>query len=776
MTTLLLGWLLSQATPATATITIDPSHVVAQSSPHLWGVFFEEINCAGDGGLYAELVRNRGFEDADKPEHWTPIENASVTVDKRPGGQYLSVKGRLGSGVRNAGYWGMFVEFEQKFVFSAEIVTAYPEAVIGLVLRDDRGNEIGRSKVPADKAGFVETEIEASGGCDEATLDLVLEKGPMFVVDNVSLFPKDTWKGRKNGLRKDLAETLDGLKPAFVRFPGGCWVEGDTMASAYRWKTTLGDLGARATVPNLWGYKSTNGLGYHEYLLMCEDLGAEPLFVINCGMSHKEVVPMDKMGEFVQDALDAVEYANGPVSSKWGAQRAANGHPEPFGLKYLEIGNENGGPAYEERYGLIYRAVKAKYPDLKIIANVWGGVPQKSPVEIIDEHYYSNPDFFIQNATRYDTYDRKGPKVYVGEYAVTQGSGNGNLIAAVAEAAFMTGMERNSDHVVMSSYAPLFANLNKKAWNPDLIYFNASRVYGTPSYFVQQMFSVNRVDSVVKATVSPLASAKKPFPAGGIGIGTWNTQAEFKDIKVTNGSETLFESKDGVGMAPENGQWKRVEGAARQEGDEQPARKFSGSTKWTDYTLTLKARRLSGAEGFLVSVGRKDAYNYLWLNLGGWGNSLHAIEWAKDNSKSLVGKQKPGTIETGKWYDVKVEYSASRVRCWLDGELLFDEVPPEVKTLHVSAGMDQKRGELVVKLVNSGDTETEVTMDTKRWADNAAAGWVLTSSSPMDENSLDKPHLVVPKPVTVQGQRTLPLRHRLPACSVTVLRFSKLPK
>ena len=213
---------------------------------------------------------------------------------------------------------------------------------------------------------------------------------------------------------------------------------------------------------------------------MCEDISAEPLFVINCGMSHREVVPMEKMGEFVQDALDAIEYANGPTTSKWGAVRAKAGHPKPFNLRLLEIGNENGGPAYNERYRLIGQAVKDKYPEVNLIAGLWGGYPQTRLAEIIDEHYYSTPAFFFQNANKYDSYDRKGPKIYVGEYAVTQGCGNGNLIAALGEAAFMTGMERNSDVVAMASYAPLFANVNHRGWNPDLIYFDSSRVVASP--------------------------------------------------------------------------------------------------------------------------------------------------------------------------------------------------------------------------------------------------------------------------------------------------------
>ena len=349
-------------------------------------------------------------------------------------------------------------------------------------------------------------------------------------LDMVSLFPKATWKDRPNGLRLDLAEMLVGLRPAFVRFPGGCWVEGEVLGDALRWKTTIGPISDRRTQWNLWKYHSTNGLGFHEYLELCEDLGAEPLFVINCGMSHKENVPMDKMAEWVQDAIDAtIEYANGPDDSKWGAMRIKAGHPKPFDLKYLEIGNENGGKAYEERYALIYDAIKAKYPKMNLIADLWEGkAPVTRPLEILDEHYYFSPEFFIANAHRYDSYDRKGPKIYVGEYAVTQGCGLGNLRAAIGEAAFMTGMERNSDVVILASYAPLFANVNHKTWNPNLINFDGSRVYGTPSYYAQKMFSENRGDVVLPAAVEILPkTASKPI-RGQIGLGTWATQGRIQ--------------------------------------------------------------------------------------------------------------------------------------------------------------------------------------------------------------------------------------------------------
>jgi len=398
------------------------------------------------------------------------------------------------AGVSNEGFNGINVRKGEKYLLSmAARANEGFAGTIDVSLEDADGKQLATTRF--DGIGLdwkkLDAVLTSTESTPQARLVITTTAPGTIWLDMVSLFPAKTWKGRANGLRPDLAEMLVAMKPAFVRFPGGCFVEGDKLANATRWKQTIGDLSERPGHWNLWKYRSTDGLGYHEYLLLCEDLGAEPLFVINCGMAHEDNVPMDKLGPWIQDSLDAIEYANGPVDSKWGALRAKNGHPAPFNLKYLEIGNENYGPLYQERYRAFYDAIKAKWPDIHLVADE----PTKErPTEITDDHYYNSPDFFIHNAGKYDSYDRKGPKIYVGEYAVTKECGQGNLQAAVAEAAFMTGLERNSDHVVMSSYAPLFVNVGWRVWNPNAIVFDNHRAYGTPSYYVQKMFAENRGD------------------------------------------------------------------------------------------------------------------------------------------------------------------------------------------------------------------------------------------------------------------------------------------
>ena len=647
-----------QAEEAILSIAVDqPGHPV---SPTLYGIFFEDINCSADGGLYAELVRNRNFEDSATPDYWESlgpeageatlaIDSAQPVSPKNPHSLKVSVGPLKGAraGVVNHGFWG--IALGKGEVYQLSLFARGASGFAGpltVTLESNDASVYATAKIPALTAGWkaYHFSLKPTATDPQARLVVSATRPGTFWLDMVSLFPKKTWKNRANGLRPDLAQMLAGLKPEFMRFPGGCWVEGDTMSLAYRWKQTVGDLSERRTQYNIWQYYATHGIGYHEYLQLCEDLGAEPLFVINCGMSHKEVVPLDKMSEFVQDALDAIEYANGPVTSRWGAVRARNHHPAPFHLKYMEIGNENGGRAYQARYPLFYDAIKAKYPYMHLIADEWGGRPSSRPVEIVDEHYYSTPEFFINNARKYDSYDRAGRKVYVGEYAVTQGCGQGNLRAAVGEAAFMTGLERNSDVVLMASYAPLFANVNYKKWNPDLIDFDGSRVYGLPSYYVQKMFSENRGDVILPLEVQSPEVVASP-KSGAVGVGTWRTQAEFKDIKVTRDGQTLFScdfASGTNGWRLHGGDWSARAGALEQKSLAENIRAFAGDKHWSNYTYTLKARKLGGEEGFLIPFLVRDETAKAWWNIGGWGNTRHALEM-----DGIAANDVPGEIESG---------------------------------------------------------------------------------------------------------------------------------
>jgi alpha-L-arabinofuranosidase len=517
-------------------------------SPTLYGAFFEEINRAGDGGLYAEMLQNRSFEDAYEPIAWTLLKpaaaNATWGLDKEhpinsnnPTSIKLNIlnTGRGEVGIANDGFKGVVMPGKHNTDKAiADWLPSFREAAaksknglslvknskyklslyvrcspafkgpLKVTLQSATGRVLATQNIVNLTNNWKKREVVLSPSLTNTNARLVITSATPGTIwlDMVSLFPVDTFKGRSNGLRKDMAAMITNMRPSFMRFPGGSFMEGETLNQAWRWKTTIGKIEERPGFWCIWGYRSTDGLGYHEYLQMCEDIGVEPLYVAHCGMAEKEFVPLNKLDEWKQEALDAIEYANGPVASKWGALRAKAGHPKPYNLKYVEIGNENGldyswgggnKMEYKERYIPFYNAIKTKYPQINLIANV----PIDAPLEIVDEHYYDTSEWFRQHANMYDSYSRKGPKIYVGEFAVRKDAGNGNLRGALAEAAFMTGMERNSDIVIMSSYAPLFNNPAWQRWSPNAVLFNSSQVVGAPSYHVQAMFAANLPDVIL---------------------------------------------------------------------------------------------------------------------------------------------------------------------------------------------------------------------------------------------------------------------------------------
>ncbi len=767
------------ACAATIDVQVDkPAHKV---SPTLWGIFFEDINLSADGGIYPELVRNRSFEDAEKPENWKFVNSAAGKTecaidDSRPlnplNRRSLCIKVDGAFTLENEGYWGMNVVNGHAYAFKCAARADGFNGPIKVRLVSSAGEELAKGEVSGLSGNwkYHTLELTAKGSDPKAHLEISGGGKGTLSLDMVSLMPKKSWKN--NGMRTDLAESLVALDPSFVRFPGGCWVEGEDMSRMYNWKKTIGDVDARTPLWNIWGYNATHGLGFHEYLQMTEDLGATPLFCINVGMSHREVVPMAQMGQWVQDALDAIEYANGPTTSFWGGLRARNGHPAPFNLKYMEIGNENGGAAYRDRWPLFVKAIKAKYPEIQLVANHWeGGYPKDPMPDIVDEHYYSTPEFFMQQAHRYDTYDRIGPKIFVGEYAVTRNGGKGNLRAAIGEAAFMTGLERNSDVVVMAAYAPLFVNVNHRKWNPDLINFDSSRWYGLPGYYVQKLFSEHRGDVVLPVTVESVTIEEKP-PTGCIGVGTWNTGAEFKDIKVTApDGKVLFSSdfsknSDGWKFLG-GGEWKVQDGALRQTAEKEFVRALVGDKAWTDYTIELKARKISGQEGFLILFHINDEEDRNWWNIAGWNNTQHGVELGE----TLDGKR--GSVETGRWYDIRVEVKGNNVKCWLDGKVVHDlkNTLSATRGMFASATRDTKSGEVIVKVVNAASTPTETDINLRGIGKLAgpAQAIVLTSENPKDENSLEEPTKVSPKTerINLAGPK---FRHTFPGNSLTVLR------
>jgi alpha-L-arabinofuranosidase len=787
--------ILLQAQPqraAEAKITVEvnkPGHAI---SPSLFGIFFEDINLSADGGIYPELVRNRSFEDADTLQNWKFVSvdgksTASICtadVQARPPVPPLNAFNRnslrINAGgsftLENNGYWGMNIIHGDGYSFklAARSIEGFAASLnVRLVGADGKELVAGGIKGIDAKWQYYPVKLTASASDPKAHLEISGEGSGALSLDMISLMPEKTWKN--HALRVDLAEALDALQPKFLRFPGGCWVEGDDFAHMNHWKNTIGNIDTRTPLWNIWGYNATHGLGYHEYLQLAEDLGAEPLFCINAGISHKEVAPMDQMGQWVQDALDAIEYANGPETSVWGGLRAKNGHPKPFNLKYLEIGNENGQAPYAERWALIAKAIHDKYPDAKLIANEWAGSHPQNPLPgIVDEHYYDNPDWFIWNANKYDSYDRKGPKIFIGEYAVTSNTGKGNLRGAIGEAAWMTGMERNSDIVVMGSYAPLFCNANHKAWPVNLINFDSYRWYGLPSYYVQQMFANNQGTVSLPVKIEGAPAIKAPYSAGCIGLGTWNNSAEFEDVKVVSPDGAILYQSDFSKNINDwrktgGGDWTVQDGVLRQSAIAPYITAFVGDTTWTDYTITLKARKLSGENGFQIYFHNRSNRERIRWDLGGYGNSVHLMDIGIMSNSMTAG------IVPGRWYDIKIEIRGTNVKGYLDGKLVQEvsDTRANVKSLCASAARDGKSGDIILKVVNTASEPVTTQIDLKGAARLSGSGKavVLASASPLDENTLEEPTKVSPKTEMVKSSGTTVTR-TFPGNSFTVIRLS----
>ena len=522
-------------------VMVNVDKPLTEIQPTMWGIFFEDINFGADGGIYAELIKNRSFEFYNPRMGWSigmedndsshfQILNRKYNNAANP--RYARVlvdEPQKPVKLTNSGFRGIGVKAGVDYHFSIMAsVRENSKLTIRVELISSEGDKLGETIIKPDGSWKkYEASFKSSATDLKAHINIWFEGEGVIDVDMISLFPGDTWKKRPGGLRADLVQLLADLKPGFLRFPGGCIVEGHDLSVRYQWKKTIGNVEDRELIVNRWNtefahrptpdYYQTFGLGFFEYFQLAEDIGAQPLPIINCGMACQfntaEVVPLDQIDPYIQDALDLIEFANGSETSEWGKIRAQMGHPGSFNLKYLGIGNEQWGPQYFERYNLFEKAIKAKYPEIVLVSSAGPqpdgslfdfatGALKNTRAEIVDEHYYRPPVWFRENATRYDNYDRKGYKIFAGEYAAQSVAtasplNKNNWDCALSEAAFMTGLERNADVVVMSSYAPLFAHVDGWQWTPDLIWFNNLTSFGTASYYVQKLFSVNRGDYVL---------------------------------------------------------------------------------------------------------------------------------------------------------------------------------------------------------------------------------------------------------------------------------------
>ena len=666
-------------------ITIDGANLGAAFEPKMYGVFLEEINHAGEGGLYSELIENRGFTDAEPPpackiedgkiipprtDHWWEghpvtytfpwnvttdhpgweVEQGTVKLVDDPLNEVKKKALRVSGPAKlsNDGYWGIAAQKGETYTLR---MWAKGGAATARLIGAD-GKEIastGPLQFDKDTFSLKEVKLVASKTDSKAKLELTLP-ATQTSLSYVSLLPKTTYKNRPNGLRKDLAQMIADLKPGFVRFPGGCYVEGLTIESRSQWKDTIGPLEKRKPTYSPWGYWNTNGFGYHEFLQYCEDIGAKPLYVfsdgVSCAFRSGTYLPDDQIPALIQDTLDALEYANGPITSKYGKMRAEAGHPEPFNLEYVEIGNEDSGAKYGARFAKFAKVIKEKYPKSKLILSSWiAGIDKAAidtamaggPLDIVDEHAYKNIGWALQNFGHFDKYSRETPwSIYIGEFACNGGVGFGNFAATLNDAAYMLDMERNADIVRMGSYAPLLQRVESHQWDVNLIHFDSSKAFGRASYYACKMTAENLPTHVVKSTFKT-TYPESPTLQGQAGLGAYNTSVQFKDL-VVNGQAVPTNKP----TRTQRGQWQT---AADLLTLETPS---NGSESWTFFgldqpikTIRTKARKLKGDEGFIISIGNVSGQR-VQLNFGGWGNSIHAVQI----NSGGAGYSSRGKIET----------------------------------------------------------------------------------------------------------------------------------
>lgn len=546
--TAIFGLLLGSLNAQALDLDVDATTTIAKIQPTMYGIFFEDINFAADGGLYAEMVKNRSFEFESRLMGWKQPNSSTHTFNPQSGIVTIihtaenktnknfarfTINNDQGYEIINEGFRGMGVKKAARYNVSLKAANhdgAIKKIVVQFIDKDKK--VLGETSITPNSSEWKNYSAQISAKATEAKAQLRISfvGNGTIDLDMISLFPEETWKNRKGGLRKDLVQLLYDLKPGFLRFPGGCIVEGRTLAERYQWKKTVGNVEDRESMVNRWNmefshkpapdYYQSFGLGFFEYFQLSEDIGASPLPILSCGIACQfntgELVPVAELDPYVQDALDLIEFANGDLNTKWGRLRADMGHPKPFNLKMIGVGNEQWGYQYIERFKVFQAAIKAKHPEIEIVSGA-GPFPEgphfdyaqaelkKLKAELVDEHYYKDPKWFRDNATRYDKYDRSGPKIFAGEYAAqsvatVSPDNKNNWETAFSEAAFMTGLERNADVVSLTSYAPLLAHVDAWQWTPDLIWFNNLEAYGSANYYVQKLFANNKGTDLIAIT------------------------------------------------------------------------------------------------------------------------------------------------------------------------------------------------------------------------------------------------------------------------------------
>ncbi|WP_310602238.1 alpha-L-arabinofuranosidase C-terminal domain-containing protein [Anaerosporobacter sp.] len=779
----------------------------------LFGLFFEDLNHAADGGLYAEMLRNRSFEfspeDNESYTHltgWSAVgEETDVALevieeereDKKQH-HYIRMKvNTAGCGMQNQGFnAGLNLQENQNYLLTcyAKNKDIKNENIENADENNTDKNNTDTSNTNVLTAGLYNKdntliseqeillsedwnkyEVVLSSSCTdhECSLRLTLPKAGEVYLDYVSLFPEETFCRRKNGLRKDIAQALADMKPKFMRFPGGCLVHCGTVDaedrhSMYRWKKTIGEVEKRYPKRASWGYHQTLGLGFFEYFQFCEDIGAKPLPVIPAGFDpHTQIgAPLSEMQEWIDEALDLIEFANGDTSTTWGKIRSDMGHPESFNLEYLAIGNEEQGQGFFERYAIMHKAIREKNPDIKIINSAGpfcsGGdfeAGWKSARELksdmIDEHYYQAPEWFVANHHRYDSYNPEDPKVFLGEYA-----SEGNLwYNALTEASYMIGLERNCDKVALACYAPMLANVDYVNWrDANMIWYDNHQLLLTPSYYVQKLFMNHQGDDLLDIKIETDLPVEDWTPDGEMTVGKVTlkgirSEVEYTNIKVATESGVEFATMEACSINAETPEVTVCE------------------VNEKAYSISFQAKQVSEeGVGFLACFAEKENGNMMNVSFGGWNNANSAVNEIIDG-KQICMCQYPFPVERNRVYDVKIIVNGRKIQVYADG-VLYQDVERDhllVEPLYCSSSIEKESGDVIVKVVNLKKQEQAfeaILSSTKTWNYTA---YVMSGYERRDCNELgiDKVKPLEENGVAVEGR----IQYKVPAESFIVFRL-----
>lgn len=752
----------------------------------LWGIFFEDINHAADGGLYPEMVQNRAFEfcTVDNPEYsamtaWETRGGGEVTIDDRNGindknTHYAVIRTDSAMSLVNCGFnGGLNLEQGEKYNYSLYLKGG--AAKVEISFEDVDGNVYYAEEIEITDEWKKYTGSFTAPETDRAGRAAVNVENGEVCVTFVSVMPDRTFMG--HGLRLDLAQKLADLHPKFMRFPGGCLTHDGSMNkdernSLYRWVNTIGPVEERPPRRNNWGYNQTAGLGFYEYFQFCEDIGAKAVPVVSGGWNPHghSGAPIEEIGEFVDETLALIEFANGDESTEWGKKRAEMGHPAPFGLEYIAIGNEEVADGFFDRYPYFHNAVREKYPDIKIIATSgpscegydfefgWNEA-RRHGADIVDEHYYMHPEWFLKNIDRYAGYDRNDPKVFVGEFA----SWGNKFENALAEACYMTGVENNADVVALACYAPLFSNAGYVNWSPDMIWYDNYRSYGTANYYVQKMFMANQPEYVVETEVEsdiPNEIMELNEISGRCGVSLQKTAAEFYDVCIAGKESPEVYAATNVKWSAKDGRY------AFEETSDIPVSLFFEPLS-DGASMKLKAKKLAGKEGFRIAFGAKNNKHYYFWDIGGWNNDVSVVNKMDGDKSANVNVGRRITIETGREYEIEVEAQGNRFICRLDGEVFhdFEEKRGEIRPIYVTAGVSGDK--TIIKAANyrAEDYTAVIKLDKPAAAIRVTE---LVCDDLTAENSFDEPEKVSPVSRVLETAGDS-FTYTFPGLSVTVL-------